>query len=136
MQRFNPFLDNALSGIKGKNCFSRKFQKFTGKHLRWCPFFNKVEVRPAPLFKRDSLTKIFLWFIWNFQNSFFMTEHMWIAASGCYFGWGRWRGMRTSQHFYERKNDSQCFCLFRNKKQNRCKTRNTFFQKSTCTAQK
>ena len=36
------------------------FTKFTGKHLRWSLFFNKVaDLRPETLFKKETSTPVF-----------------------------------------------------------------------------
>ena len=43
------------------------FTKFTGKHLCWSLFFNKVAgLRPESLLKRDSNSGVFPWIWWNF----------------------------------------------------------------------
>ena len=42
----------------------KDFAKFTGKHLRWSIFFNKVEsLKPETLLKRDSNPGAFLWIL-------------------------------------------------------------------------
>ena len=48
------------------------FANFTGKHLCWSLFFNKVAgIIPATLLKRHSGTGVFLWILRNFSEHLF-----------------------------------------------------------------
>ena len=56
------------------------FAKFTGKHLYWSLFFNKVAgIRPATLLKRDSNTGVFLRIL-NFSEHLFSQN----TYGGCF----------------------------------------------------
>ena len=47
-----------------KNGIHKDFAKFTGKHLCWSLFFDKVSgLQPATLLKRDSKAGVFLWIL-------------------------------------------------------------------------
>ena len=44
-----------------KKTLLKNFPRFTEKHLRWSPFFNKLQVfRPETLLKRDTNEGVFL----------------------------------------------------------------------------
>ena len=61
--------------------FHRNFAKFTGKHLCWSPFLNKVAVLKACNFvKKDSGTGVFLWILRNFLEHLFLQN----TSGGCF----------------------------------------------------
>ena len=49
-----------------QNRFFRNFPIFTGKHLCWSLFFNKVAGRKASLYLKETWTRVFLWILRNF----------------------------------------------------------------------
>ena len=54
----------------------KNFANFTGKHICWSLFFNKVAGLGLQLYqKRDSNTGVFMWNLLNFLEHFF-TEHL------------------------------------------------------------
>ena len=67
----DEWLQNKCSFIRSshRRCFvkkgvSKKFVKFTGKHLCWSLFLNKVAgLKSATLLKRDPNTGVFLWIL-------------------------------------------------------------------------
>ena len=60
----------------------RNFAKFTGKHLYHSLFSHKVAgLRPATLFKKETLAQVFSHEFWEiFKNTYF-AEHLWATAS-------------------------------------------------------
>ena len=49
--------------------------QFIGKHLCWSVFFNKLQAWGMQLYqKRDCITGVFLWILWNFFRNTFFTE--------------------------------------------------------------
>ena len=59
--------------LKINKCLLGNFSKFTGKHLCQSPFFNKVaDLRPATLFKKETLAQVFSCEFWGIcKNTFF-----------------------------------------------------------------
>ena len=52
----------------------KKFVKFTGKHLSQSLFFNKVAGWGLQNYwKRDSVTGVFLYVLWNLEHAFYRT---------------------------------------------------------------
>ena len=65
-----------------KKAILKNFSKFTGKHLCWSFFFNKVaDLRPATLLKKETPTQLFSYsFCEIFKNTYFV-EHLRTVAS-------------------------------------------------------
>ena len=64
----------------------RNFAKFTGKYLCQSLFLNKVAgLRPAILFKKETLAQVFSCEFCKISKNTFFTEHLLAAASGKYF---------------------------------------------------
>ena len=56
----------------------RNFAKFTGRHLWQSLFFNKVTgLRPAILFKKETLAHVFSCEFCKISKNTFFTEHLW-----------------------------------------------------------
>ena len=53
----------------------KNFAKFAGKHLCQSLFFHKVAVlKPATLFKKETLAQVFSGEFWKIFKNFFFTE--------------------------------------------------------------
>ena len=50
------------------------------KHLRYCPFLIKLQVKACNFIKKRAIPVISLQILENFQSSFFI-EHLWTADS-------------------------------------------------------
>ena len=60
----------------------RNFARFTGKHLCWSLFFNKVAgLRPGTLLKKRLWHRSFLVNFVKFLRTPFFTEHLWTTVS-------------------------------------------------------
>ena len=70
----------ATGGVRKKGC-SKKFRKFTGKHLRECLFFNKVASQPTTLLKKTLWHKRFPVNFSEISMNAFYTEHLPATAS-------------------------------------------------------
>ena len=59
----------------------KNFAIFTGKHLCWSLFFNKVlQLKSATLLKGDSNAGVLLWILWNFSKHLFWRT----SANDCF----------------------------------------------------